>query len=145
MTSPTPDPEAEYQAKWAEYQAVMHQGAWRIGWGLFAVLVGLLPLMWLFIWLVGPGNWENTLFHAPMLMWMAVPLCLALVVSILFHLYRKNLELDAVKRAYLVELKALQAAHPELHGAPAPPSPAPGAPGDPDAFRDDEQPIPPKR
>jgi len=137
MTSAAQDPRAEYQARWSEYQAVMHRGAWRIGWGLFAVMVGLLPLMWLSIWMVGPGNWEKTLFHAPMLMWLAVPLSLSLVVAVVLHLYRKNLELDAVKRAYLAELKALQAAHPELRSAAAPPSPAPGAPGDPDAFRDD--------
>ena len=134
-----PDPRAEYAAKWAEYQAVMHRGAWRIGWGLFAVLVGLLPLMWLFIWMVGPRGWEDTVFHAPVLMWLAVPLCLALVVAILFRLYRKNLELDAVKRGYLAELKALHAAHPELRAdSGPPPSPAPGSPGDPDAFRDDD-------
>ena len=138
MNAAARDPKAEYAAKWAEYQAVMHRGAWRIGWGLFAVLVGLLPLMWLFIWMVGPRGWERTVFHAPMLMWLAVPLSLALVVAVLFHLYRKNLELDAVKRGYLGELKALQAAHPELRGAPPTPPSGPGAPGDPDAFRDDD-------
>ena len=134
-----PDPKAEFEAKWSEYQTAMHRGAWRIGWGLFAVLVGLLPLMWLFIWMVGPRDWERTLFHAPMLMWLAVPLSLALVVAVLLHLYRKNLELDAVKRTYLGELKALKAAHPELRPSSAPaPSPAPGTPGDPDTFRDDD-------
>ena len=153
MTSSAPatpesgGPRAEYDAKWAEYQAVMHRGAWRIGWGMFAVTVGLLPLMWLFIWIVGPGNWEKTLFHAPMLMWLAVPTSLVLAVAILLHLYRKNLELDATKRLYLGQLKALKAAHPELSPArPAATLPAqPGTHGDPDRFQDDEQPTPPER
>ncbi len=141
------DPQAEYDAKWSEYQAVMHQGAWRIGWGFFAVTVGLLPLMWLFIWMVGPRNWEDTLFHAPVLMWLAAPLSLVLVTALLFRLYRRNLELDAIKRRYLAELKALKAAHPELAlPAPSPdPAPSPGTRGDPDAFRDDEPPSPPMR
>ena len=127
------DPETEYEAKWAEYQAVMHRGAWRIGWGFFAVTVGLLPLMWLFIWMVGAGNWEKTLFHAPLLMWLAVPLSLVLVVTLILRLYRKNLELDAVKRRYLAELRAIQPRRAE----PAP-SPLPGPAVDPDSFRDDE-------
>ena len=138
MTPAAEDPRAEYAAKWSEYQAVMHRGAWRIGWGLFAVLVGLLPLMWLFIWMVGPRGWERTVFHAPMLMWVAVPLSLTVVVAILLRLYRKNLELDAIKRGYLGELKALQAAHPELRAPSPTPPPAPGSPGDPDSFRDDD-------
>jgi magnesium-transporting ATPase (P-type) len=128
------DPETEYEAKWAEYQAVMHRGAWRIGWGFFGVTVGLLPLMWLFIWMVGAGNWENTRFHAPLLMWIAVPLSLVLVVTLIMQLYRKNLELDAVKRRYLAELKALQ----PRPARPEPvPAPLPGS-SDPDSFRDDE-------
>ena len=126
-------PEQEYEAKWAEYQDVMHKGAWRIGWGFFGVTVGLLPVMWLFIWMVGPGNWEKTLFHAPILMWLAVPLCLTVVVASILHLYRKNLELDARKRAYLAELRAIKARMPSV---PAPePSPRPAQ--DPDSFRDD--------
>jgi len=138
MTGPAADPRAEYEAKWAEYQAVMHRGAWRIGWGLFAVTVGLLPLMWLFIWMVGPGGWERTAFHAPMLMWLAVPLSLVLVTALVLKLYRKNLELDALKRGYLGELKALLAANPELRSTPAPAPPAHLAAGDPDCFRDDD-------
>jgi hypothetical protein len=138
-SQPTPDPgtEREYEALWSEYQAVMHRGAWRIGWGLFAVLVGLLPMMWLFIWMVGPGNWEKTLFHAPVLMWLAAPLCLVLVVALVLKLYRKNLELDATKQVYLRRLRALQAAHPELRRQ-APPRPAAPSGADPDAFRDDD-------
>ena len=127
------DPQAEYQAKWAEYQSVMHRGAWRIGWGFFAVTVGLLPMMWLCIWMVGPGAWEKTGLHAPVLMWLAVPANLAVVVALLLRLYRKNLELDAVKRRFLGELRALKARLPEA-GAPAP-DPGPGP--DPDSFRDD--------
>ena len=127
------DPETEYEAKWAEYQAVMHRGAWRIGWGFFAVTVGLLPLMWLFIWMVGAGNWEKTLFHAPLLMWVAVPLSLVLVVTLTLRLYRKNLELDAVKHRYLAELRAIQ----PRRAQPAA-SPLPGPATDPDSFRDDE-------
>ena len=132
------EPEREYQAKWAEYQDVMHRGAWRIGWGFFGVTVGLLPVMWLFIWMVGAGNWERTLFHAPLLMWLAVPLCLVLVVALVLHLYRLNLELDATKRAYLAELKLLKARLPRA-AEPAPaPAPAPGPRLDPDSFRDDD-------
>ncbi len=124
------DPKAaEYDAKFAEYQDAMHAGAWRLGWGFFAVMVGLLPLMWLFVWMVGPGGWENTLFHAPRLMWLAVPLCLGLVVFLVFRLYKKNLELDALKRRYLAELRALKGAPPVRPRAV-----------DPDAFRDDLQP-----
>ena len=127
------DPRKAYEAKWAEYQSVMHRGAWRIGWGFFFVTVGLLPLMWFFIWMVGPGNWEKTLFHAPLLMWAAVPLTLVVVVALVFHLYRKNLELDAVKRTYLIELRALKS---RLPGDTAPAT-QPASGPDPDAFRDD--------
>jgi magnesium-transporting ATPase (P-type) len=127
------DPKAAYEAKWAEYQAVMHRGAWRIGWGFFFVTVGLLPMMWVFIWMVGAGNWENTVFHAPLLMWAAVPLNLTVVVALVFHLYRKNLELDAVKRAYLTELRALKSKLPHT----LTPEPARESAPDPDSFRDD--------
>jgi len=128
------DPQRQYEAKWAEYQAVMHRGAWRIGWGFFGVTVGFLPLMWLFIWMVGAGNWERTLFHAPILMWLAVPLSLVLVVALVLHLYRKNLELDAVKRQYLAELRSLKGQLPQASRSP---EPEPGSALDPDSFRDD--------
>ena len=139
MSAPAsfPDPaqaERDYDAKWAEYQAAMHRGAWRIGWGFFAVTVGLLPLMWLAIWMVGPRNWERTLLHAPVLMWLAVPLCLGLVVFLILHLYRKNLELDALKRVYLAELRVLKGRLPQA--VPLPPAPDEAGP-DPDRFRDD--------
>ena len=134
--APSPDPAVrEYEAKWAEYQAAMHRGAWRLGWGFFAVTVGLLPLMWVSIWIVGPRNWERTVLHAPVLMWLAVPLCLGLVVFLVLHLYRKNLELDALKRGYLAELRALKARLPQAQ--PLPPEPGSAGP-DPDAFRDDQ-------
>lgn len=128
------DPQHEYEAKWAEYQAVMHRGAWRIGWGFFAVTVGFLPLMWFFIWMVGAGNWEKTLFHAPILMWLAVPLSLVLVVALILQLYRKNLDLDATKGQYLAQLKALKSRLPQT----AAPAPLPGPATDPDSFRDDD-------
>ena len=111
----------------------MHRGAWRIGWGFFFVTVGLLPLMWLFIWMVGPGNWEKTAFHAPLLMWAAVPLSLVVVVAAVFHLYRKNLELDGIKRQYLTELRALKAKLPDTLLS----EPARASGPDPDSFRDD--------
>ena len=127
------DPKAAFQAKWAEYQAVMHRGAWRIGWGFFFVTVGLLPMMWVFIWMVGAGNWERTIFHAPLLMWAAVPLNLTVVVALVFHLYRKNVELDGVKHRYLAELRDLKAQLPDtLHAEPTRESGP-----DPDSFRDD--------
>ncbi|BDU77039.1 hypothetical protein [Mesoterricola sediminis] len=124
------DPQTAYEAKWAEYQSAMHQGAWRIGWGFFFVTVGLLPMMWFFIWMVGARNWERAVFHAPLLMWAAVPLNLVVVAALLFRLYRRNLELDALKRRYLAELRALKPASP-AHEPEAPAGP------DPDAFRDD--------
>ena len=127
----TPGSSAEYEAKWAEYQRVMHKGAWRIGWGFFFVTVGFLPMMWLFIWMVGAGNWEKTTFHAPLLMWIAVPLNLAVVVALIFHLYRKNTELDRTKHEYLRVLRALKPPAPDLPRIP----PATGP--DPDSFRDD--------
>jgi len=127
-----PDPVLQYEAKWAEYQSVMHRGAWRIGWGFFAVTVGLLPMMWLCIWAVGAGAWEKTTFHAPLLMWAAVPINLTVVVALLLHLYRKNVELDGVKRRYLAELRALKSQLPDA----TPTAPSSAGP-DPDSFRDD--------
>ena len=121
--------QAEYEAKFAEYQDAMHAGAWRLGWGFFAVMVGLLPMMWLFVWLVGPRGWEDTLFHAPRLMWLAAPLSLGLVIFLVFRLYKKNLELDALKRRYLAELRALK-------GAPDKAA-SDRAPKDWDGFQDD--------
>ena len=122
---------AEYEAKFAEYQDAMHAGAWRIGWGFFTVMVGLLPMMWLFVWMVGAQAWEHTLFHAPALMWLGVALNFSLVVFLVFRLYKKNLELDATKRRYLAELRALKG------GTMEPPRQA--DPVDRDAFRDDFQ------
>jgi hypothetical protein len=122
---------AEYEAKFAEYQDAMHAGAWRLGWSFFFVMVGLLPMMWLFVWMVGPSAWEHTLFHAPGLMWLGAALNLALVIFLVFRLYRKNLELDAMKQRYLAELRALKGAPRER---PRQPDPA-----DRDAFRDDFQ------
>ena len=131
MTEALDSKTAEYEAKFAEYQDAMHAGAWRLGWGFFAVMVGLLPVMWLFVWLVGPNGWEDTLFHAPRLMWLAVPLCLGLVIFLVFRLYKKNLELDAIKRRYLAELRALKGAQ-DKPAAKQPPK-------DWDGFRDDAQ------
>jgi len=127
------DPKTAYEAKWAEYQSVMHRGAWRIGWGFFFVTVGFLPMMWLCIWMVGAGNWERTFFHAPLLMWAAVPLNLVVVVALILHQYRKNLELDGIKHAYLVELRALKSRLPGITATEAPRETGP----DPDSFRDD--------
>jgi len=111
------DIQSRYDALYAEYQDTMHKGAWRIGWRFFFVLVGLLPMMYLFVWLVGPEGWEKTFLHAPKLMWMAPPLNLAIVVFLLFKLYRQNLDLDAVKLDYLARLRELKAQLP----AEAPP------------------------
>ena len=109
----------------------MHAGAWRIGWGFFTVMVGLLPMMWLFVWMVGAQAWEHTLFHAPALMWLGVALNLGLVVFLVFRLYRKNLELDAVKQRYLAELRAIKGGTAER--------PRQADPADRDAFQDDFQ------
>ena len=103
------DLKAQYDALYQEYQDVMYKGAWRLGWSFFFVLVGLLPMMYVFIWIAGPRTWENTVFHAPKIMWVAAPLNLGIVVLLLSRLYRKNLELDAVKQDYLARLRALKA------------------------------------
>ena len=131
-TMETRDPKAaEYEAKFAEYQDAMHAGAWRLGWSFFAVLVGLLPMMWLFVWMVGPKAWEGTLFHAPQLMWLGAALNLGLVVFLMSRLYKKNLELDALKRRYLAELRAIKGLSAERSRK--------ADPEDRDGFRDDFQ------
>ena len=127
------DPKSQYDALYEEYQNVMHQGAWRIGWGFFFVLVGLLPMMYLFIWMAGPRTWERTLFHAPTIMWLAAPLNFGIVVTLLLRLYRKNLELDATKQSYLARLGEIKAKMP-LEAEPAA-NPVPER--DWDTFRDD--------
>ena len=103
------DLKAQYDALYQEYQDVMYKGAWRLGWSFFFVLVGLLPMMYIFIWLAGPRTWENTLFHAPKIMWIAAPLNLGIVVLLLSRLYKRNLDLDATKQDYLARLRALKA------------------------------------
>ncbi len=128
---------AEYAAKFAEYQEAMHAGAWRIGWGFFFVMVGLLPMMWLFVWMVGPRAWEHTLFHAPGLMWFGAVLNLALVIFLILRLYKKNLELDATKRRFLAELRALKGLPKKAPAKPA----SKDEPKDWDGFRDDAQPF----
>ena len=105
----TADLKAQYDALYQEYQDVMYKGAWRLGWSFFFVLVGLLPMMYIFIWLAGPRTWENTVFHAPKIMWIAAPLNLGIVVLFLSRLYKRNLELDATKKDYLARLKTLKA------------------------------------
>ena len=127
------DPKSQYDALYEEYQNVMHQGAWRIGWGFFFVLVGLLPMMYLFIWMAGPRSWERTLFHAPTIMWLAAPLNFGIVVTLLLRLYRKNLELDATKQSYLARLRVLKSQMP----SDLVPSLIPGPERDLDTFRDD--------
>lgn len=99
----------QYDALYAEYQDHMHRRAWRIAWGFFFVLVGLLPLMYLFVWLIGPKAWEDTFLHVPKLMFVGAALNVSFVLFLIFRLYRKNLELDAQKRDYLRRLKALRA------------------------------------
>ncbi len=127
------DPKAQYDAVYQEYQNVMYKGAWRLGWSFFFVLVGLLPMMYIFIWLAGPRTWENTVFHAPKIMWIAAPLNLGIVVFLLSRLYRRNLELDATKQDYLARLRALKA---QLPSEPKPiPNQVPER--DWDTFQDD--------
>jgi hypothetical protein len=120
---------ARYDALWAEYQDTMYRGAWRIGWRFFFVLVGLLPMMYVFVWLVGPQGWEATFFHAPKLMWLAPPLNLGIVVFLILKLYRQNLDLDAVKQRYLAQLRDLK------DQLPAPP-PSASAEGEVEEFQD---------
>jgi len=103
------DLKSQYDALYQEYQDVMYKGAWRLGWSFFFVLVGLLPMMYIFIWLAGPRTWERTVFHAPRIMWLAAPLNLGIVVFLLSRLYRRNLELDAIKQDYLTRLRTLKA------------------------------------
>lgn len=127
------DLKSQYDALYQEYQDVMYKGAWRLGWSFFFVLVGLLPMMYIFIWMAGPRTWEHTFFHAPTVMWIAAPFNLGIVVLLLFRLYRRNLELDAIKQGYLARLRALKT---QLPSEPKPSSnPAPER--DWDTFQDD--------
>ncbi len=127
------DPKTRYDALYEEYQDVMHKGAWRLGWSFFFVMVGLLPMMYIFVWIAGPSTWEHTFFHAPKIMWLAAPLNLGIVLVLGSRLWRRNLELDATKRDYLARLRVLKAQIPS--------EPAPGqnqvSEGDWDAFQDD--------
>ncbi len=127
------DLKSQYDALYQEYQDVMYKGAWRLGWSFFFVLVGLLPMMYIFIWLAGPRTWEHTLFHEPKIMWIAAPLNLGIVVFLLSRLYRRNLELDATKQAYLARLRALKT---QLPSEPKPVS-NPVHERDWDTFQDD--------
>jgi hypothetical protein len=102
------DLQSQYDALYQEYQDVMYKGAWRLGWSFFFVLVGLLPMMYIFIWLAGPRTWEHTFFHAPKIMWIAAPLNLGIVVFLLSRLYQRNLALDVIKQGYLTRLHALK-------------------------------------
>ena len=127
------DLQSQYDALCQEYQDVMYKGAWRLGWSFFFVLVGLLPMMYVFIWLAGPRTWEHTLFHAPKIMWIAAPFNLGIVVFLLSRLYRRNLDLDATKQSYLARLRALKA---QMPSEPTPASnPVPER--DWDTFQDD--------
>ncbi len=114
---------SQYEALYKEYQDHMHRRAWSIAWGFFFVLVGLLPMMYAFVWLVGPGNWERTFLHVPKLMFLGAALNFSFVVFMIFRLYRKNLELDAQKQDYLARLKALRVHLPKEEKTPFP-SPA---------------------
>ncbi len=127
------DLESQYDALYKEYQDIMYKGAWRLGWSFFFVLVGLLPMMYIFIWLAGPRTWEHTALHAPKIMWIAAPLNLGIIVFLLFRLYRRNLDLDATKQDYLARLRALKAQLP----SPAIPAPNPVPERDWDTFQDD--------
>jgi len=127
------DLKSQYDALYQEYQDVMYKGAWRLGWSFFFVLVGLLPMMYIFIWLAGPSTWERTVFHAPKIMWIAAPLNLGIVVLLLSRLYRRNLELDAIKQSYLARLRDLKQQMPP-HPLPAS-NPTPER--DWDTFQDD--------
>ena len=127
------DLKTQYDTLYQEYQDVMYKGAWRLGWSFFFVLVGLLPMMYIFIWLAGPNTWERTLFHAPKIMWIAAPLNLGIVVLMLARLYKRNLELDATKQDYLARLRVLKA---QLPSEPEPAS-NPASERDWDTFQDD--------
>lgn len=130
------DLKVQYDALYQEYQDVMYKGAWRLGWSFFFVLVGLLPMMYIFIWLAGPQTWEHTVFHAPKVMWLAAPLNLGIVVFLLSRLYRRNLELEATKQEYLARLRALKT---KLPSEPTPTS-NPMPERDWDTFQDDASP-----
>ena len=129
------DQKSRYDALYEEYQDVMHKGAWRLGWSFFFVMVGLLPMMYIFVWIAGPKTWEHTLFHAPKIMWLAAPLNLGIVLFLLSRLYRRNLQLDATKRGYLARLRELKT---QLPSEPTlTPNPLPER--DWDTFQDDSK------
>ncbi len=133
----TEDLKARYDALYEEYQDVMHKGAWRLGWSFFFVMVGLLPMMYIFVWIAGPKTWEHTLFHAPKIMWLAAPLNLGIVLFLLSRLYRRNLELDATKQGYLSRLRELKTQMPVVSEPISNSAPERAPERDWDSFRDD--------
>lgn len=98
----------KYQKLLLEFREVMHQSTWRLGWNFFFLFVGLLPLMYSFVWIIGPSNWELTLFHTPTLMLVGSFFSLFVVVALLVKIYRDNLKLDALKNQYLIQLNAIK-------------------------------------
>jgi len=102
----------QYQNLLNEFREVMHQNTWKLGWNFFFLFVGLLPLMYFFVWIIGAENWELTLFRTPSLMLVGSLVSLLIVVTLLVKIYRDNLKLDALKNDYLTRLNAMR---PEIH------------------------------
>ncbi len=97
-----------YDKLLSEYHKVMYQSTWRIAWNFFFLFVGLLPLMYIFIWIIGPTKWELTLFEVPTLMLVGSLFSLMIVVALLVKIYRDNLKLDERKRHYLKQLELIK-------------------------------------
>lgn len=102
----------QYQNLLEEFREVMYQNTWKLGWNFFFLFVGLLPLMYFFVWIIGAENWELTLFRTPSLMLVGSLVSLLIVVTLLVKIYRDNLKLDALKNDYLTRLNAMR---PEIH------------------------------
>jgi uncharacterized membrane protein YcjF (UPF0283 family) len=102
----------QYQNLLNEFREVMYQNTWKLGWNFFFLFVGLLPLMYFFVWIIGAENWELTLFRTPSLMLVGSLVSLLIVVTLLVKIYRDNLKLDALKNDYLTRLNAMR---PEIH------------------------------
>ena len=102
----------QYQNLLNEFREVMYQNTWKLGWNFFFLFVGLFPLMYFFVWIIGAENWELTLFRTPSLMLVGSLVSLLIVVTLLVKIYRDNLKLDALKNDYLTRLNAMR---PEIH------------------------------
>lgn len=108
-----PNPNSTYEDLLAEYKEVMADRTWNLGWAFFFVFVGLLPLMYVFVWIVGADNWEDTFFNMPPMMALGSLITLATIVFLLFRIYKINLAIEETKQAYLKRLSKFKETPPK--------------------------------